>query len=306
MKSYFKLETNQLILRLSAAIHTVYGLCLIIFPLQLQQTLKMQQPVYPELWQVLGIFYLVFGVGFFIASHDSAKHWPIVLLGFMAKLLITLGLITPILENKFSLALGLVVLISDIVWLVPFYFILESAYDEHTVEDDSPKSFNELQSYVRTSEGKTLAETSHQENVLLVFIRQFGCLFCRENVTEMSKFQNVINDKKLKLVFVHMGDPAYADEFFSKYFDHPVAHISDPGRHLYKSLNLKRGTFFQLFGPMTWLRGFWVTFIKGIFQGRTEGDPLQLGGIFILSRGQIVYEQKIPRASTLFQLTSIP
>ncbi len=306
MKIYFKLEFNELILKLAAVFHLLLGLFIVFFPNALFQLLDLESPLYIQFWQCIGIFYIVFAIGFAIASTNPGRHWAIVLVGFLAKIFVTIGFLKPFVENRFPLSMGLIVLAAEALWIIPFYYILEAAYDEHTVEEGSPKKFNDLINYVRTSEGSNLSEVSQNERVLLVFIRQFGCLFCRENVTEMAKFQNVFNEKKLKLVFVHMGDPAYADQFFSNYFDKPVAHVSDPGRHLYKSLNLKRGTFFQLFGPMTWFRGFWVMFIKGIFQGETEGDPLQLGGIFVLSKGQIVYEQKTSKGSSLFQLSSIP
>lgn len=140
----------------------------------------------------------------------------------------------------------------------------------------------------------------------MVFIRHFGCTFCRETVSEIAKIEEAITGRKLTLVFVHMSDPSYGDEFFSKYYDHPVHHISDPGRNLYKSLNLKRGSLYQVFGPMTWIRGVYAAIFKGHGLGELEGDSLQLGGLFILKKGQIVFEQKANSASQMFQLDTLP
>lgn len=306
MNAVLKLEINQLILRLAAAFHILFGLGMIAFPHSLFHLLKIPAPFYPEFWQGMGIFYLVFGIGYLVASHEPENHWLIVLVGFLAKLLITIGFFIPYFDGKFPLMMGSIILLTEVIWIIPFYFILMSAYDEHTQEVDFPKNWQDLVGYVRTSEGDTLLELSQSKNVLLVFVRQLGCLFCRENVTEMAKFNKIIEEKKLKLVFVHMADPAYADKFFSYYFSNPVAHISDPGRHFYRSMHLKRGSFYQLFGPWMWLKAAWVMVSKRIFQGKTEGDPLQLGGIFILSHGKIVYERRASDASTLFEVSSIP
>jgi peroxiredoxin len=184
--------------------------------------------------------------------------------------------------------------------------MLHAAYDEFSKEDSPPKQFSDLVRFVRTSQNKTLVELSRNQNVLLVFIRQFGCTFCRETVSEMAKLETAIVGKNLTLVFVHMSDPAYGDEFFTKYYDHPVHHISDPGRALYKSLNLRRGTPNQVFGPMTLIRGVYAGLIKGHGVGEVEGDYLQLGGIFVLSEGQIVFEQKAKSASDILHITALP
>lgn len=200
----------------------------------------------------------------------------------------------------------IILLVSTVIWIVPFYYILLAAYDENIMEESPPKQFHDLINFVRTSQGKTLYELSTEQNVLLAFVRHFGCTFCRETVSEMAKIDQAIAGRKLTLVFVHMSDPSYGDEFFSRYYDHPVLHISDPGRSLYKGLNLKRGSLYQLFGPMTWIRGVYAAIFKGHGLGEFEGDSLQLGGFFILKKGQIVFEQKVNSASQMFELSSLP
>ena len=307
MKRLFHADMNSLILRAAGLIHLVYGLFVVLFPSAFFSFIDIESVQYPQVWQCVGLVYIAFSVGFIIASFDPARHWLIVLVGLILKVLMTVGFIILFIHESFPLYLGSLLLITDIFWIIPFYFVLEAAYDHHTYEESSPKKFHDLIRYVRTNHGETLLDLSKKERLLLVFIRQFGCIFCRENMAELSKLSSIKDKRKLKLVFVHMSDPAYADEFFNNYFDgQQVTHISDPGRVLYKSLDLKRGSFFQLFGPMTWLRGAWIITTKRIFQGETEGDPLQLGGIFIMKDGQITYEQKTTKASNLFQLSSLP
>jgi hypothetical protein len=57
---------------------------------------------------------------------------------------------------------------------------------------------------------------------------------------------------------------------------------------------------------MTWIRGVYAAIFKGHGLGELEGDSLQLGGLFILKKGQIVFEQKANSASQMFQLDTLP
>lgn len=300
----FKSDINILVLRSSAVVQLLLGILLWLSPgiSSLSSSLTLQ----PIVLFLLGSFAFSLGIGFFIASYDPYQHWLTVLVGLVSKLFTVALFIGPAAEGEIPLTMTLVLLVTEVLWIVPFFFILQNAFLVHTQEESSPKKFSDLISHIRTNEGKTLLEHSQEKRVLLVFIRQFGCIFCRENMRELSRLKLMNDQKGLKLIFVHMSDPAFADDFFAKYFQEKITHVSDPCRVLYKAMGLKRGTFFQLFGPATWLRGGLVMLSKGIIQGKTEGDPLQLGGIFILHQGQITFEQKTARASSLFEISSLP
>ena len=57
---------------------------------------------------------------------------------------------------------------------------------------------------------------------------------------------------------------------------------------------------------MTLIRGFYAGIFKGHGLGDIEGDYLQLGGVFVLSRGQILFEKKAKSASDIFQFSTLP
>lgn len=305
MRNVFTPKVNRKILIASAVFSILWGIIITFLPEVLLNFFGVQGPLVIEFWQIFGMALAVMGIAQIIASFDPGKHWPIILVGFLVSLMGTFvfskSLILGTLPTNFSLLL----LFSSAIWVVPFYHNLLMAYEENTSEESSPKKFNDLIKYVRTSQNITLDQLSKDHNVLLVFVRHFGCTFCRETVSEIAKIDDAIKGKNLTLVFVHMSDPAYGDEFFSKYYEHPVHHISDPARLLYKSLNLKRGTLYQLFGPMTWIRGV-IALCKGHGGPSLEGDTLQLGGVFVLSHGQIVFEQKANSASHIFQFKTLP
>ena len=300
------MEVNQNILKASAYYSLLWGVIITLMPRGILQAFNVEPILAIEFWQLFGILVAVSGIGYFVASTDPAKHWAIIFVGFLGNLLCTLVFAKALVNGELSVLFCTTMLISAAIWIIPFYYILLFVYDENTMEESPPKQFHDLINFVCTSKNKTLYDLSTEQNVLLIFVRHFGCTFCRETVSEIAKIEQVIAGKKLTPVFVHMSDPAYGDEFFSKYYDHPVHHISDPGRNLYKSLNLKRGSLYQLFGPMTWIRGLYAGVFKGHGLGEFEGDTLQLGGLFILKRGQIIFEQKANCASQIFQLSSLP
>lgn len=306
MKKLFTFEMNQKILKTAGFVSLIVGFGITLMPKIILNFFGVEFSFAIEFWQFFGVIVGVTGIAYFVASSDSEKYWPIVFIGFLGNLLggfiFLKALITGSLPLNFSLFLS----VATLIWTIPFYYILQVTYDAHTSEDSPPKKFHDLIGMVRTSRNATLTELSHNKNVLLVFVRQFGCTFCRETVYEMAKIDEAIAGKNLTLVFVHMSDPSYGDEFFSKYYDHPVHHISDPGRNLYKSLNLKRGRLMQLVGPKVFLRGIYAGIFKGHGLGEIEGDSLQLGGAFVLSKGQIIFEQKANCASDRFQLNSLP
>jgi len=306
MRTYFSAETIHKMLKLASFYNILWGLLLIFFPSAIFNFLGLELPSFLEIWQCVGASVAVFGIGYYIASFEPENHWAIVLVGLLSKILTSIAIIKGYLTGSLPLNALSVIVFNDLLWIIPFYYALVFAYEANTKDISAPKKFNDLIRIVKTNQGESLFELSEKKNVLLVFVRHFGCTFCRETVSEIAKLDESIKGKNLSPVFIHMSDLDYADEFFSRYYDHTVSHVSDPSRHLYKSLNLKRGTLFQLFGPKTWLRGFWAGILKCHGLGAVEGDALQLGGYFILSRGQIVFEHKNQNAADFFSLQILP
>ena len=302
MKSFFTILNNQIILKALALINILWGLSVPFMSHILNAFFGGEALLYTQMLQCVGIIFGALGVGYFIASENPAKHWPIIFVGFLVNILLSLNFLYSLIFNDTHAFMALSLLINVGIWPVPLYYILLSAYEENTLEESSPKRFHDLIKFARTNQGPSLLDLSDKNKVLLVFIRHFGCTFCRETVSEIAKLEKVIEGKKLTLVYVHMSDPSFGDEFFSKYYNHPIYHVADPTRTLYKSLGLKRGNLYQLFGPMTWIRGVWAGVFKGHGIGGFEGDTLQLGGVFVLSQGQIIFEKKASCASELFNL----
>ncbi len=143
----------------------------------------------------------------------------------------------------------------------------------------------------RDQHDQDLLDLTHQRPVLLVFLRHFGCTFCREAAADIGRDRERIEDQGVLPVFVHMSPLAKGEKFFSNYRGlNGVRHISDPEQKLYKAFQLKRGNMRQLFGLKSWVRGFQAGIMGGHLVGMLAGDGFQMPGIFLIRQGQVERE----------------
>ncbi len=146
---------------------------------------------------------------------------------------------------------------------------------------------NDILEDMVTNEDTTLLEESHQKPVMLIFLRHFGCTFCREALADISKTKNDICKQGFKIIFVHMSDEQTADKYFERYDLSGSTHIADPGCRYYKSFGLMRGSFNQLFGLNVWMRGFSAGLVDGHGIGKQLGDGFQMPGVFLIQHGEV-------------------
>lgn len=144
---------------------------------------------------------------------------------------------------------------------------------------------------VTVNSGKSLADMAAEKPVMLVFLRFFGCSFCREAISDIAKRRASLEAKGFRIVFVHMApEGSTAEKFFKKYKLYPVDHISDPDKMFYRAFGLSRGTPQQIFGLMNWIRGFQASVLEGhgaAIQNEELGDGFQMPGVFLLHKGEI-------------------
>ena len=101
-----------------------WGALVVALPGLLFDFAGMQPPRYPQLWQCIGMIVGVYGVGYLVASRDPLRHWPIVLVGFLGKVLGPIGFAGAVLRGELPWAFGATILTNDLVWWVPFAGIL--------------------------------------------------------------------------------------------------------------------------------------------------------------------------------------
>ncbi len=142
-------------------------------------------------------------------------------------------------------------------------------------------------SQIVTNTNESLEEISQQRPIMLVFLRHFGCVFCRDSLKDLSEKKQFFVDKDVELIFVHMTDHNVADMYFDNFGLSGYKHISDPACDLYLKFGLIKGNFNQLFGLKNMIRGFEAT-MKGTFISLKQvGDGFQMPGIFMLDGGEV-------------------
>lgn len=87
---------------------------------------------------------------------------------------------------------------------------------------------------VTANTGENLLALSGDKPVLLVFLRFFGCSFCREAISDIAARRKKLEAQGFRIVFVHMAaTPEVAEKFFKRYKLFPIDHIADPGMEFY-------------------------------------------------------------------------
>jgi len=139
-----------------------------------------------------------------------------------------------------------------------------------------------------TNTGSNLLEQSREKTVFLVFLRHFGCVFCKEALSDLAAMREDMASKGVAFVFVHMSNYGVADQYFKDFELEGVQHISDPEKQYYIEFGLRKGSFSQLYGLSTWMRGFSPDTKKYKLElAQHLGDSTQMPGIFVIQSGEI-------------------
>jgi peroxiredoxin len=137
-----------------------------------------------------------------------------------------------------------------------------------------------------SQDGQTLASLTVDRPLFLVFLRHFGCTFCREAVAEISEKRKSIEAKNIQLAFVHLGTEEKAKWFFTPYGLLDVPRFSDPDARLYQAFGLVRAELRQYLNPESILRALGA-FFRGHFVGFPAGDVVRMPGVFLLQNAEI-------------------
>ncbi|MBL0926337.1 MAG: alkyl hydroperoxide reductase [Phycisphaerales bacterium] len=109
----------------AAAYNLAWGVFVILFPMKLFEWSGVSPPLnYPEIWQCVGMIVGVYGVGYWCAARDPLRHWPIVLVGFLGKVLGPIGMADALRRGVFPLEFAWTIVTNDLIWWIPFGLIL--------------------------------------------------------------------------------------------------------------------------------------------------------------------------------------
>jgi len=287
------------VLYLAAVYNIAWGTWVILRPLDLFVWTGAQSPIYPSIWQCVGMIVGVYGVGYAIAASNPFRHWPIVMVGLLGKLFGPIGfawMLATIADGepgRLPLSWGWTLVTNDFIWWIPFTAILYQAVRFHlapAATDDL--TLVEANQRFLDQHGKSIDELSRGQTVLIVFLRHSGCTFCRETLADLRKEREELAADGVIPVLVHMGDDTAGQAFFDAYSLGDVPRISDPACQLYRAYGLGRGQIAQLLGPAVWWRGFKAAILAGHAVGPAGGDGFQMPGAFLVRDGAIVREYR--------------
>lgn len=268
----------------------LWGAWVVLHPEGPFRLVGMAPPAHLDMWQQFGLAVGIGGVGYAIASTNPIRHWPIVLIGFIGKVLGPFGFWHAAQEGHLPWGLAWMVVVNDLLWWIPFGLILKAAYEKHLgdLRHYSPEVLS-FALRTRVHQGLSLDQLSRVSPVLVVFLRHAGCTFCREALADLARQREELEEVGVQIVLVHMGEPEFGREFFAKYGLDDVPQVSDPHRTLYRAFGLKRGDLRMLFGPKVWWRGIHAAIFEGHGIGvPPKNDPFQMPGVFLLFHGTIL------------------
>jgi thiol-disulfide isomerase/thioredoxin len=139
-----------------------------------------------------------------------------------------------------------------------------------------------------TNKGESLDELGANQKVLLVFLRHFGCTFCRETMADLAAVRNDIESTEVKIVLVHMVESEMAADMLKLYNLEDLSHISDVNQQLYNRFGLYKVGFRALFGLKNWWRALVAGVVKGHLIGKPAGDPFQMPGVILLHKKKVI------------------
>ena len=114
----------RIALLLAAAYNILWGAWVVLYPASAFQLVRMAPINYPQIWQCVGMIVGVYGVGYAIAATNPVRHWPIVLVGLLGKLLGPVGFFASAIAGQLPWRFGLILVSNDFLWWVPFTLIL--------------------------------------------------------------------------------------------------------------------------------------------------------------------------------------
>ncbi len=149
----------------------------------------------------------------------------------------------------------------------------------------------------------SLRDQLGEDPQVLVFLRFFGCTFCRETVADLRKAAEERDDYPPVLFFVP-GTPREGRAFLRHYWPEARA-VSDPELDFYGAFGVNRGSFLQMLGPGVWGARRRAS-RKGHENGERSGDVLRLPGVFVSQGDRILWRHDFRHAADHPDFDEIP
>lgn len=135
---------TKTVLLLAAAYNLIWGTFVIVAPEASLRWCGFPEPIrYPQIWQCVGMIVGVYGIGYGIAAFDPYRHWPVVFVGLLGKVLGPIGMAASVLDGSLPPSAAKTILTNDLIWWIPFAAILWKAVGwRRSPVSDPPMSYD--------------------------------------------------------------------------------------------------------------------------------------------------------------------
>ena len=138
---------------------------------------------------------------------------------------------------------------------------------------------------------------------LLIFLRHFGCIFCRETVDDLRKLSE--QDASFpSVLFFSQGSSTEARVFLNRFWS-TARSISDLELEFYEAFDVKQGSFLQALGPGV-LRARRRALEKGHENGPRDGDIWRMPGAFLVRGSEILWRHEFRHSADHPDFDQVP
>jgi hypothetical protein len=137
---------------------------------------------------------------------------------------------------------------------------------------------------------------------LLIFLRFFGCVFCRETVSDLRKLSEERDDFP-RVLFISEAAKIEVQAFLRRYWPTASA-IADPAGDVYADFGIGKSVL-KTFSP----RVFVATaraLAKGNERGPTDGNVFRMPGAFLIDADEIVWKHDFRHAGEQPDFAQLP
>ncbi|MEM8999577.1 MAG: alkyl hydroperoxide reductase [Bacteroidota bacterium] len=117
-------------LQIAAVYNLLWGTWAVLFPHHFFELVGMEPLNHPMVWQGMGMVIGVYGLGYWWAATNPIRHWPIVAVGFLGKILGPIGFFVNYWEGTVPFGFFYTLITNDFIWWIPFFVILKNVHQK--------------------------------------------------------------------------------------------------------------------------------------------------------------------------------